>query len=427
MAIATGQFTIIDYNDALSLTGYIGSNNAKTQMYNPDNASYVPDWTASPYLVMTPSVFRLGSAADLISSSDASITAAAWYSVAGGVETAISADSTHVFSGYKNSVLTIKANETAGLAGKDYMCKITYHDASTGLDLTLKIPISFSRVVNGGGIADAVAWCPNGNVFKNGSTATLKAHCDLWRGSVVDATNVTYRWFVQDSTIPAPTTLSAAASSGATSITVANASGLMVGQSIIVGTANAATISAISSNTVTLSAGLSSAQSSGATVKNANYDGDAGAGWRKIPSDVTGNITGVTTNEVTVYAVFVPDLCVLECIIKDTDSASNTYNQCFKDTVTIIDQTDTIQIQITSTGGDVFKNGAGSSTLTAKVYQAGAEIDASGTKYTYTWTVFDQNGNASTFSGGASSKTGKSITVGDADVNVKATFQVVIN
>ena len=39
MSKAQGQFTIIDYNDALTLTGYIGSNLAKTQMYNPDNGS----------------------------------------------------------------------------------------------------------------------------------------------------------------------------------------------------------------------------------------------------------------------------------------------------------------------------------------------------------------------------------------------------
>ena len=45
MSKAQGQFTIIDYNDALTLTGYIGSNLAKTQMYNPDNDTYNPDWT----------------------------------------------------------------------------------------------------------------------------------------------------------------------------------------------------------------------------------------------------------------------------------------------------------------------------------------------------------------------------------------------
>ena len=53
MSKAQGQFTIIDYNDALTLTGYIGSNLAKTQMYNPDNGSYTPDWKTKN-LVLTP-------------------------------------------------------------------------------------------------------------------------------------------------------------------------------------------------------------------------------------------------------------------------------------------------------------------------------------------------------------------------------------
>ena len=55
MSKAQGQFTIIDYNDALTLTGYIGSNLAKSQMFNPDNATYSPDWS-STNLVLTPSL-----------------------------------------------------------------------------------------------------------------------------------------------------------------------------------------------------------------------------------------------------------------------------------------------------------------------------------------------------------------------------------
>lgn len=429
MSIATGQFTIIDYNDALTLTGYVGSNIQKTQMFNPDNGSYNPDWTVLPYLVLTPYIFKLGSSTDLIGASDASITQVTWYSINAGVETAITADSTHTFSGYKNSILTIMANEAADAPGKDYVCKVTYHDATTGLDLTVKVPISFSRVVNGGGIADAVAWCPNGNIFKNDNIVSLTAQCTLWRGSVPDTDKISYKWFVQDATIPAPTTLSAAAASGATSISVTSAAGLIVGQSIKVGTANAVTINGISGTTITLSAGLSSAQSNGATVANTLYEAHAGAGWRNIPSDIAGNITGITagTGTVTVYNAYVTDVCTLLCLLQDTDSTSNSYLSYFKDSVTFIDQTDPIQIQITSTGGDVFKNGVGSTTLTAKVFQAGAEVDTAGTKYAYTWTVFNKDGNASTFNGGASSKTGKSITVGDADVSVKATFQVTIS
>lgn len=69
MSKAQGQFTIIDYNDALTLTGYIGSNLAKTQMFNPDNSTYSPDWS-STNLVLTPSLYVIGTTTDQITSTN---------------------------------------------------------------------------------------------------------------------------------------------------------------------------------------------------------------------------------------------------------------------------------------------------------------------------------------------------------------------
>ena len=76
MSTAQGQFTIIDYNDALTLTGYIGSNHAKSQMFNPDNNTYNPDWS-STNLVLTPSLYVIGTTTDQITSS--SVTSVKWY------------------------------------------------------------------------------------------------------------------------------------------------------------------------------------------------------------------------------------------------------------------------------------------------------------------------------------------------------------
>ena len=86
MSKAQGQFTIIDYNDALTLTGYIGSNLAKTQMYNPDNGSYTPDWKTKN-LVLTPSLYVIGTTADQIAT--ANVTSVKWY--VGDSNTAITA------------------------------------------------------------------------------------------------------------------------------------------------------------------------------------------------------------------------------------------------------------------------------------------------------------------------------------------------
>lgn len=355
MALATGQFTIIDYNDALTLTGFVGSNHPKTQMYNPDNGMYSPDWS-STNLVLTPSLYKLGTTSDIIT--NAEITSVKWYESGSG--TAITSTGNYVLSGIKSHILTIKANVLGGLPAKDWICEIVYRDATTSLDLTHKMTISFSRVINGGGIADALALAPLGNVFKNGTVTSLKAQCDLWRGSVIDTTNVTYQWYQQDSSIVA--------------------------------------------------------------------DQGGGIGWRKLTE--TANVTtGVTSNLLTIYNSAVSSFGVFKCIIKDTDAASNTYNQTFIDTISFIDNSDPIQISITSSGGDVFKNGVGSTTLTARVFQAGNEIDASGTKYTYKWFKYDKNGTLDPNFGGTgiNYKSGKTLAVGDADVDVKASFSVEIN
>jgi hypothetical protein len=77
---------------------------------------------------------------------------------------------------------------------------------------------------------------------------------------------------------------------------------------------------------------------------------------------------------------------------------------------------------IESTGGEVFKNGVGTSTLKAKLFQNGAEIDAAGTGYTYTWSVLNKDGTARNFADASASKTGKTVSVGTSDVDVKSTF-----
>lgn len=356
MSKAQGQFTIIDYNDALTLTGYIGSNLAKTQMFNPDNNTYSPDWTSSN-LVLTPSLYVIGTTTDKITSNE--VTSVKWY--IGSSSTAITSSGSYSLSGTKSHILTVKGNVMAGLPGIDYRCVITYKDPSTGLSITHPLTISFSRVVNGGGIVDLLVTTPKGNVFKNSEIATLTAAAELWRGSSVDTTNVTYKWALMDP-----------------SVTGSSSTG---------------------------------------------YDSDFGTGWKKL-SDTTGKYTGTATSTITIYAAAVESYAVFKCMAKDTDSTSSTYNSKFYDVATFIDNSDPIQIIITSTGGDVFKNGQGSTTLTAVCYQAGMEIDSAGIG-TYNWTKYDKDGSIDTSWGTNGSKMGKTLSVGTADVDTKATFMVV--
>ncbi len=355
MSKAQGQFTIIDYNDALTLTGYIGSNLAKTQMYNPDNGTYTPSWS-STNLVLTPSLYVIGTTTDQITSTN--VTSVKWYQ--GTSTTAITTGGNYALSGSKNHILTVKGNIMAGLPGVDFRCEIVYHDDSTNLSLTHTLTISFSRVVNGGGIVDLLVTTPSGNVFKNSDVATLTTKAELWRGSTTDTTNVTYKWAIMDSSV-------------------------------------------------------TSSSSTG-------YDADFGVGWKKL-SDTTGKYTGTATATITIYAAAVDSYAVFKCCAKDTDSTSATYNSKFYDVATFIDNADPIQVVITSTGGDVFKNGQGSTTLTAVVYQAGSEIDSTGDG-TYTWTKYNKDGAIDTTWGTSGKKTGKTLSVSNTDVTTKATFMV---
>jgi hypothetical protein len=329
MAIAAGQLTIVDYNDALSLTGFINASLPKTQLYNPDIGTYNPDFTVDN-MVLTASLFKMGTASDIINNAK-SIT---WKDESGNV---LLTNTDYLVSG---KTLTIKNNVLN--PAKDFICEVIYTDQNTGLDLEFIMSISLSRVTNGGGIVNAVAWTPEGNIFKNGLVSELVAECVLKRGTgVTDETNVSYQW-----------------------------------QKYLGGTWS---------------------NISGATFKNLIV----------TPDDVT-------------------NIQQFKCIIKDLDPESNTYNQTFEDTVVFIDQSDPIQVMVESSAGNIFKNGVGSTDLTARLFRAGEEIDAAGVLYNYTWYKRDMNGELANFSDGSTSKTGKTLAVGDADVDIKATFTVEI-
>lgn len=348
MSKAQGQFTIIDFNDAITLTGFISSNLAKTQMYNPDNNTYNPDW-ASTNLVLTPSLYVAGTTVDKIAATE--VQSVKWYE--GNNTTAIATGGDYALSGSKNHILTVKNNVMAGQAGKDFRCEIEYLDATTQLTLKYMSSISFSRVVNGSGITDLMVTTPSGNVFKNSEVATLTAKAELWRGSVSDTTNVAFQWYKMDSSI--------------------------------------------------------------------TTDEGGGVGWKKL-SNASNAYEGATSATLTIYAAMVESYGVYKCVATDTDTTSNTYNQTFVDTASFIDNSDPLQVIIQSTGGDTFKNGEGSTVLTARVYRAGEEIDTEGTG-SYTWSKYDKDGNKVT----AFTKTGKTLSVGSSDVSVKATFMVEVN
>ena len=79
-------------------------------------------------------------------------------------------------------------------------------------------------------------------------------------------------------------------------------------------------------------------------------------------------------------------------------------------------------VQILASAGTVFKNGAGSTILTAHIYQGGIELGAAGTAFHYQWKKYDAGGNLIP----SFTATTKSVTVTANDVDEIGTFEVEI-
>lgn len=341
MAIARGQITIVDLNDAKSMSMYLGSNQPLTQIFNKENSSYVPNWTASPFLVITPELYVSGTTINVISR----LKAAPTYTINGGAITAFGG----TVAAASPYALTIKNNMTSTSQVK-VECSGIYVDPDTGLETPVKAVINFSKTENAGQLIVAIAYAPRGNVFKNDQSATLTAHCDLWRGSTIDNTKVSYQWYKLKS------------------------------------------------------------------------DGT----WETLAASNTYGISGTTTNEIIIPASAVLNFESFKCIIKDTDTASGTYNTSVSDIISFSDLSDPYVVEVSSTTGDKIINGTGSTTLNVRVWQNGEAFadSAADTKFTFSWKKYKKDGTQDTAWGTSGVKTGRSLTVTAAEVDVKATFIV---
>lgn len=415
--VARGQITILDQNDAVSLQAFIGSNQPLTQVYNKDTGVYAPTWTASPFLVLTPSLYVSGHAGtDQITAvgNVSTLTpgiksgSAKWYK--NGIVIASGQDSCTIAAASGKYALTIKANHlTVAAPQARYSFEAVYID-SNGLEIAFRSEIQFTQHLNAGAMIAAVCYAPDGIVFKNDETPTLRAHCDLWRGATIDTTNVAYVWGIKDSTVFVPTTLKAAAAVGATTITVASVTNMEAGGKMTVGSAQY-TISSVNASTkvVALTAALSTAAASGAAVSCPYYNSMLGIGWACLTSANSRGVTaGWTTNEITITADAVLNFETFKCAVKDTDtSAGNaSANKVVCDIISFSDMSDPITVDLVSQKGFIIKNNINDVDVKAVLYRNGEELDAAGTGYTYTWKLWNSAGTSVT-----KTYTGKSITV----------------
>jgi hypothetical protein len=181
---ARGQITITDLNDAKTANMFLSSNQALTQVYSKDGATYVPDFSVSPFLVITPEVYVSGQTGNVVGQCQ---TQHVW-TINGQTPSAFGA-SVGSASPY---ALTINTNMVS-IQTLHIVCTAQWTDNDTSLVVPLKSDITFSKVVNSGTLA--FAQIVGKSVFKN-STDAIVLTGQLIRGgqAAPDTTDVSYVW-----------------------------------------------------------------------------------------------------------------------------------------------------------------------------------------------------------------------------------------
>lgn len=136
---AQGQITIVDLSDSRQLSAYLTSDLPKTQIYDPNNSSYTPNWSATN-LHITPTIYINQTPLALTTSG----LAISWKRKEGSdAESALTSNET-----VSGNVLTVNANKMASIASNmlTYIAYVSYVDPETKQTINTRVDITYSLI-----------------------------------------------------------------------------------------------------------------------------------------------------------------------------------------------------------------------------------------------------------------------------------------
>lgn len=365
--ISSGQITITDLSDAPALSAFITASQTTTQVFNQTANTYNPSYATTPQ-VLTLNLTKAGKTDSILNG----VGTVNWFEYNGNTKTAITSttntDNQYLSGTYKET-LTTKVNVPSTLGAKRYEAVGTWTDPITGLKVDFSAQINLVAIQLGKEALVLNVYTGKGNTFYNNQPANLTINADLYKGNTLSDGNKQFKFFYADSTVSATT--------------------------------------------------------------SAGYDADGGIGWHLCNSTTTGQTPNVQPNADTSaqgVLTVTPDVVTNSQTYKVIciDKNGGTSGQKATGVATILDFSDPVVVVIESTAGSTFKNSSGSTTLKARLYRKGEELDADGSSktYTYKWSKRDKNGTLDANFGGTGNqyKTGKSISVSASDISDKATF-----
>lgn len=366
--VATSSIFLSDIYDVRPISAYVKSNKELSQLYNPTNGTFSPDYKSSP-LTLTATV--LDPVTHQESSTD--MTSVTWsYQYKGGFGTVTTTDtkSTWFVSGSKGEILNIADNFDNTTEGATFTALVSYTDTSKNTTATssISIRVDLHNLVKTSIILNT--YSPTGYNIVNSQPTSITFNGDLYINGAIDVnTSRKNDWFRQD-----------------TSVT---------------------------------------------DTSNPLYDSRVGLGWAKIVSGyATATPNSNFGESVKINAslnVTSDDIINVESYRlistptegEHTDSPQNGFFTGYNFDSSLISS-------IQTPDGTIFKNGSGSKHLKGVLYNTVGEVDPEGTIYNYNWYVYKKDGTLDTSFGGSGKKTGKTITIDSSEIddNSQLTLEV---
>lgn len=137
---AYSSVSVVDLTDVGSINLYCTSNQPTSVIYDPDQNSYTPNWSSSPYLVITPVISYNGASLSL-TASGLTIT----YQRREGSGTATTLTTGETVSG---GILTVSANKLSTVSSGllTYICNVQYTDPNTGVPISARSVLTYTLV-----------------------------------------------------------------------------------------------------------------------------------------------------------------------------------------------------------------------------------------------------------------------------------------
>ena len=416
---------ILSQSKPLNIRVFVSSNLSTTQIYDKETRALMPNW-AHTNLKLTPSLF-IGNYGeyDLISqiadpaTKSPGIKLGSVFWCKNGKQITSGTDSCWIGDVAAKYTLTIKANHIGQYSPyMRYGFQAVWVDGS-GNETVVAADIQFTQLTNPGARVAALAYAPDGNIFKNGESKNLTAHCDLWRGAQIDSINAEYRWGVRDESVFANAQMAAPGSKGSYIITLRSVANIVPGGVLYLIGVDKHTVQSVDTQTkaVTLTTPLTRDYVTNSIVTTPLYDPQLGPGWAALSETYPqGVIAGWKTSEITLTSNAVRNFETFKCAIKDIDTTlGNSYaGQIVFDIITFTDMTDPFVVDIIGTKGFVIKNGENDIEAKALVYRSGRETDATGMEFHYSWKLFDSEGTQV-----ICTYQGKQITVAKTDIDTR--------